>query len=105
MKTSFGFKEVLHSEGEVPRVELLHFVTPGRSHRHGAYESFYVLSGKGRVYIGEEILNVVKGDLVTIPPHTPHWMEPGAGEVLVGLLWYHDIALNPRKAASSWPLS
>ena len=45
-------------------------------HHHGEAETGgYVLSGKGRIYYGEdykEYVDMVEGDFVFVPPHMPH---------------------------------
>lgn len=93
-KTSFGDLEVLLKDANKPQVEYLRFVSSGRSHRHGEFESFFTLKGTGKVNVGDKVYDVKEGDLVTIPPDSPHWMVPDPGSVLEGLLWYHTQPLN-----------
>ena len=40
----------------------------------------YVLSGKARVGIGDEVYDVAKDDVVFIPASTPHWYEATGDE-------------------------
>ena len=86
--------EILFKKQNRPQVEFLRFSSNGRSHLHAEYESFFVLSGSGKVISGETVHQVTPGDLVTIPPQTKHWMEPDTGSVMEGLLWYHNEPLN-----------
>ncbi len=48
----------------------------GQPHHHGEAETAaYVLSGRVRVYYGEDFKEVVEagpGDFLFVPPHTPH---------------------------------
>ena len=94
MQTSFGEMEILVKQDNKPQVEYLKFNSNGRSHQHKEYEFFFTTKGSGKVYVGDNIIEVKSGDLVTIPPNFPHWMEPDAGSVLEGLLWYHSSPLN-----------
>jgi mannose-6-phosphate isomerase-like protein (cupin superfamily) len=96
-KTSFGEMEILFMQENKPQVEYLKFVSNGRSHRHPEFESFFTLKGSGKVIVGDQVHRVGPGDLVTIPPDLPHWMEPDSGVVMEGLLWYHESPLNQVK--------
>jgi len=65
------------TEGSVPRHSVAHIVLPpGKSslrHYHPeAEESYYILSGRARVLIGEEEVVVVAGTAVLIPAPQPH---------------------------------
>jgi mannose-6-phosphate isomerase-like protein (cupin superfamily) len=92
--TSFGQLDILLRDGDEPLIEHLRFESKGRGHSHERYESFFVISGRGRVVSGESIYDVDEGSLVTIPPRTDHWMEPAENVVLEGFLWYHDKPLD-----------
>jgi quercetin dioxygenase-like cupin family protein len=94
LKTSFGEMEILFKQDNKPQVEYLRFVKSGRPHKHAEFESFFTLKGTGAVIAGEQRYTVKPGDLVTIPPDVPHWMEPDADSFLEGLLWYHQEPLN-----------
>lgn len=96
-KTSFGeMDHLLKLNGKIA-IEYLKFESGGRAHKHNEYESFYVLSGRGQVISGDQTYQVKKGDLVTIPPQTPHWMTPDGPTPLEGFIWYHE---EPLKNAS-----
>ena len=88
--------DVILKLNEKIAAEYLRFEKNGRSHEHNEYESFFVLSGEGKIISGEKTHEVKKGDLVTIPPKTPHWMEPEGDSAMEGLLWYHDQPLNAK---------
>ncbi len=85
--------QILKTDGKV-RAEYLIFEKQGRGHKHPEYESFTVLSGTGKVICGDKHYNVKTGDIVTIPPHTNHYMIPCEGSEMSGLLWYHKEAPN-----------
>ncbi len=94
MKTSFGEMEILLKDAGKLKVEHLKFDSEGRPHKHQEFESFFVLKGSGKVYVGENIHLVKAGSLVVIPPSTSHWMKPDENVVMEGLLWYHNEALS-----------
>ncbi|MEE4300096.1 MAG: cupin domain-containing protein [Pseudomonadales bacterium] len=55
-------------------------------HRHHRTEELYhVLSGQGRMTLGDEHFDVGPGDTVAIPPGTAHCIENGGAEMLVFL--------------------
>ena len=56
-------KLVIESGGGIP------------AHTSGAEHEQYVLSGRARVGIGDQVYEVEKGDVVFIPPGEPHWYE------------------------------
>lgn len=65
------------TEGSVPRHSVAHIVLPpGKSslrHYHPeAEESYYILSGRARVLIGEEEVELTAGTAVLIPAPQPH---------------------------------
>lgn len=41
-------------------------------HQYGYPETWIVQSGRARFTIGDEFLEVVSGDIVVVPPFTPH---------------------------------
>jgi len=50
--------------------------TVTRLHRHLRSEELYhVTAGRGRMFLGQECLEVAAGDTVLIPPGTPHRIE------------------------------
>ena len=56
-------KLVIESGGGIP------------AHTSGAEHEQYVLSGRAKVGIGDQVYEVEKGDVVFIPPGEPHWYE------------------------------
>ncbi len=62
---------------------------PGGSmpkHYHNNYEhEQYVLKGKLKLYVGDEVTVVEAGDVVYIPENTPHWYENEGDEDAVFL--------------------
>lgn len=92
MNTSFGSIEHILKIENKPVAEYLVFEKEGRKHKHLDYETFVVLSGEGQVVRDQEFIDVKEGDIVTIPPKTTHWMIPKQGQILTGILWYHNNA-------------
>ena len=45
------------------------------AHTSGAEHEQYVLGGKARIGIGDEVYSVEKDDVVFIPAGVPHWYE------------------------------
>ena len=46
---------------------------PFQAHKHKDFcEYWFVIEGKGKIYVGDEVYEVEKGDLVSTPPDTPH---------------------------------
>ena len=56
-------KLVIESGGGIP------------AHTSGAEHEQYVLGGRAKVGIGDQVYEVEKGDVVFIPPGEPHWYE------------------------------
>jgi mannose-6-phosphate isomerase-like protein (cupin superfamily) len=88
MAPKFGFAEV--QEARFPREDLsaetiglaFHVVRPGRrqafAHRHQQAEEIYVvLSGRGRVKLDEEILEVRPMDAIRVSPPVARAFEAG----------------------------
>ncbi len=55
-------------------------------HTHGTSEELYhIISGNGRMRLGDETFEVTEGDTVCIPPGTPHRIE-NTGNVTLKVL-------------------
>lgn len=72
-----------------------HGQTPPNTHTE-AFENFYVLSGQGMAYVGEEQIRLVPGACLTVPPGTPHKIVNTKGEKL-----YVLTTMIPDEAFSS----
>ena len=73
------------------------------SHRHGWHaETFIVLAGRMRWTVGGETQEIGPGDLVYIPPDTPHWVEVVGDEPVHAIMVYEpggfEIGLRMRAA-------
>lgn len=44
-----------------------------------ATEVFYVLDGRMRFLVGDEVRTLERGDFLTVPPHVPHAFAPAPG--------------------------
>ena len=74
--TSFGTMEKLLEKNGSIKAEFLTFDKEGRGHSHKQWEICYIIEGKGIIYVGEDKVEVVEGDVCKIPPSTNHWMKP-----------------------------
>lgn len=72
-------RQVLISAQEGPNFAMRRFVMePGGGmprHTNTVEHEQYVLGGKARIGIGEEVYDVKKGDIVFIPGGIPHWYQ------------------------------
>ncbi len=72
-------KQVLISAQEAPHFAMRRFVMePGGGmprHTNTVEHEQYVLGGKARIGIGEEVFEVKAGDVVFIPAEVPHWYQ------------------------------
>jgi quercetin dioxygenase-like cupin family protein len=62
-----------------------HVLDPGAEvpfHWHDHDQVIYVLSGSGRVIVGDDEVAVASGDVVVAPAHIPHQVRADAGEGL-----------------------
>jgi len=79
-------KRLICREHGAPNFEMRKFILkPGGripKHLHPDMEHIqYVLKGRYKLGIGEEVYDVKPGDAVLIPANTPHWYEnPGPQE-------------------------
>lgn len=71
--------QVLISAQEAPHFAMRRFVMqPGGGmprHTNTVEHEQYVLRGRARIGIGEEVYEVKPGDVVFIPQGVPHWYE------------------------------
>ncbi len=77
-------RQVLIGPGEAPNFALRKFVMqPGGGmppHTNSVEHEQYVLAGRASVGIGDETLEVSKGDVVFIPAGVPHWYRAEGDE-------------------------
>lgn len=67
---------------------VMNWLEPGmdvRPHSHPFEQLAYILSGRVRFTIGEEVVEVGPGEVVRIPPDVLHCGEPVGDEVAVNL--------------------
>jgi mannose-6-phosphate isomerase-like protein (cupin superfamily) len=94
---------VARGDLEAEQTGLTYFrIQPGKRspfmHRHRRAEEVYlVLSGSGRVKLGEEIVDVRPLDAVRVAPEVPRAFEAGAGGLEL-------IAFGPHVAADGEPV-
>ena len=72
-------RQMLIGPDEAPNFTMRKLVIePGGGipvHTSGAEHEQYVLGGKARVGIGDQVYEVAKGDVVFIPAGEPHWYK------------------------------
>lgn len=77
-------RQVLIGSDEGPNFAMRRFIMqPGGSmpaHTNTVEHEQFVLRGRARVGIGDEIFNVKKNDVVFIPAGAPHWYEAQGDE-------------------------
>ena len=75
-------RQVLISDAEAPNFALRRFIMEPSGgmpkHTNSVEHEQYVLKGKARVGIGDEVFHVKAGDAVFIPEGVPHWYEADA---------------------------
>jgi mannose-6-phosphate isomerase-like protein (cupin superfamily) len=60
--------------------------TVGRHHHHATEEVYYILTGSGRMTVGDEERAVTTGDAIFIPRHCSHTLTNNGPEPLTLLL-------------------
>ena len=77
-------RQMLIGPEEAPHFALRRFIMqPGGGmppHTNTVEHEQYVLRGRARVGIGDEVHDVRAGDVVFIPAGTPHWYQAQPGE-------------------------
>ncbi len=72
-------RQVLIGPGEAPNFALRRFIMkPGGgipAHTNTVEHEQYVLRGRAKIGIGDEVVEVKAGDVLYIPLGTPHWYE------------------------------
>lgn len=59
---------------------------PGRPHRHAQAEVYYILAGRGLVWVDGETYEVAEGSAVFVPGNAPHYAS-NSGADLMRLLY------------------
>ena len=77
-------RQVLIGPHEAPHFALRRFIMqPGGgmpAHTNTVEHEQYVLRGRARIGIGDEVVEVARGDVVFIPAGTPHWYRAEGDE-------------------------
>jgi quercetin dioxygenase-like cupin family protein len=96
-------KQVLISTQEAPNFALRRFaMEPGGGmprHTNTVEHEQYILGGKARVGIGNDVFEVKKGDVVFIPENIPHWYQNISDET------FEFLCIVPNKADKTTILS
>lgn len=73
---------ISNGDGGIANVHVVR-ITRGGRHYHRAYdEVYYVVSGRGRIWLGDAEREIRPGAAVVIPAGMPHALEADDGEVL-----------------------
>jgi mannose-6-phosphate isomerase-like protein (cupin superfamily) len=52
-------------------------ISDSRKHSHArTIEYYYVTEGVGEMELGDEVIPIAKGDMIIVPPGTPHTSRP-----------------------------
>ncbi len=84
-------REILHPRRDAVSVSysLAHAVVPvgeaSLPHRLSSSEVYYVLSGSGKVRVGDESQHIQAGQAIHIPPNSVQWIENTGTEALAFL--------------------
>ncbi len=70
-------------------------------HSHEQEQCYYIISGSGKMIIGDETQGVKKGDAVFIPSNAMHGIENTGQEVLTYLT--ANKAFGKEREAEIWP--
>lgn len=77
-------RQILIGPDEAPNFAMRRFIMqPGGGmprHTNRVEHEQYVLRGRARIGIGDEVVEVERGDAVFIPAGVPHWYEAGPDE-------------------------
>ena len=77
-------RQILIGPDEAPNFAMRRFVMqPGGGmprHTNRVEHEQYVLRGKARIGIADEVVEVEEGDVLFIPAGVPHWYEAGGDE-------------------------
>jgi mannose-6-phosphate isomerase-like protein (cupin superfamily) len=58
-------------------------ISDSRKHSHArTIEYYYVTEGVGEMELGNETIPIAKGDMIIVPPGTPHTARPTTDEEL-----------------------
>lgn len=82
-------RELLHIDETASLAHVI--MQPGSAsllHRHETLtETYYILSGKGEITIGERTRPVQTDDLILVPPHAPHRLRNTGETELIHLVF------------------
>jgi quercetin dioxygenase-like cupin family protein len=77
-------RQVLIGPGEAPNFAMRRFIMePGGgipAHTNTVEHEQYVLRGRAKIGIANDVIEVKAGDVLYIPAGVPHWYEAQAGE-------------------------
>jgi quercetin dioxygenase-like cupin family protein len=66
----------------------LHRLHPGhepKPHSHANEQIAYILAGRIRFFVGDEVKEIGAGELLVIPPNVQHWGEVIGDEIVLNL--------------------
>src|ERR1043166_6478937 len=54
-------------------------------HQHSHEQLTYIMQGKAEFVVGNEVLNLIEGDVIVIPPNIPHSLKAVGEETVLNL--------------------
>jgi len=64
------------------------------NHRHDVEEALFVLSGNGKIKVGDKVHNIKRNDFVLIPSQTDHAVITGENRVKILFVFGGTILIN-----------
>lgn len=77
LKKVFLAKDIIPGVTQIAESEFSEICSMKESiHNHPTmWEIYYVLAGKAKYFVGEEVYDVEPGDFIIVPPKTPHYQD------------------------------
>ncbi len=82
VKFAFGPQGKVDTENLNLGITLFKEGKTSLTHQHDVDEALFILSGRGTVKVGEELVKVASGDFIYVPCHTDHTMVTDLGSDL-----------------------
>jgi len=82
VKFAFGPQGKVDTENLNLGITLFKEGKTSLTHQHDVDEALFILSGRGTVKVGEELVKVASGDFIYVPCHTDHTMITDLGSDL-----------------------
>lgn len=67
-----SFRAITRKDTEIANIHLTHIVNAQRHYHKKCTEFYYILEGRGKMELGEEVIDVEPGTVIMIAKGTPH---------------------------------